>query len=106
MEVRVIMGLEGTTGSANFDDQTDDKQPTDKDISAVDNEVKPAGSISKDQLGLKFVEQNIDELFTDQFDEAYAAVRVDKHIETLRLKSSRFANWIARLYYMNTKHVL
>jgi len=100
------MGLEGTTGSANFDDQTDDKQPTDKDISAVDNEVKPAGSISKDQLGLKFVEQNIDELFTDQFDEAYAAVRVDKHIETLRLKSSRFANWIARLYYMNTKHVL
>ena len=33
-------------------------------------------------------------------------VKVDDHIETLRLKSSRFANWIARLYYKHTKNVL
>ena len=33
-------------------------------------------------------------------------VRVDEHIETLRIKSSRFANWIARLYYKHTKNVL
>lgn len=101
------MGLEGTTGGGDANDKGNANNPSDG-YSRVDssNGGKRIDSLTKDQIALGLVEKNIEELFTDQFDDAYAAVRVDKHIETLRLKSSRFANWVARLYYVNTKNVL
>ena len=34
-----------------------------------------------------------------------AAVKVNEHIETLRIKGSRFSNWLARVYYEKTKDV-
>ena len=101
------MGLEGTTGRDNHVGKGNANNSGDgygrRGASYGDNKV---ASLTKDQLALRLIEQYIKELFTDQFDYTYAAVRVDKHIETLRIKSSRFANWIARLYYTNTKNVL
>ena len=101
------MGLEGTIGGGNVDSKDNGNNHNDNnDIRDEAYEDKTVASPSKDQLALRLVEQNIEEIFTDQFDDTYAAVRVDNHIETLRIKSSRFTNWIARLYYINTKNVL
>ena len=101
------MGLEGTTGGGNADDKGNTNNSSDGDSRVnSNNRGKEIDSLTKDQIALGLVEKNIEDLFTDQFDDAYAAVKVDDHIETLRLKSSRFANWIARLYYKHTKNVL
>ena len=61
--------------------------------------------MTKNQLALRLVEENVKDLFTDQFGDAYAAVKVNEHIETLRIKGSRFSNWLARVYYEKTKDV-
>jgi hypothetical protein len=42
-------------------------------------------------MKMMLVMENVQKLFTDQFSDAYAAVKVNEHIETLRIKSSRFA---------------
>ena len=63
-------------------------------------------SVTKNQLALRLVEENVKKLFTDQFGDAYAAVKVNEHIETLRIKGSRFSNWLARVYYEKTKDVI
>ena len=36
----------------------------------------------------------------------YSAVKIGEHIETLPLKSSRFRNWLYRIYYTSEKKVL
>ena len=100
------MVLEGTTGGNNGSKGNGNKPNGSNGGGNEANEDKAVTSPTKDQLALMLVEQNIEKLFTDQFDDAYAAVRVDEHIETLRIKSSRFASWIARLYYIHTKNVL
>jgi hypothetical protein len=46
-------------------------------------------SVTKNQLALRLVEENVKKLFTDQFGDAYAAVKVNEHIETLRIKGFR-----------------
>jgi hypothetical protein len=48
---------------------------------------------------LKLAEDQCDELFHDQFNAPYAAIQVGDHTEILPLKSSRFRNWLYRLYY-------
>lgn len=90
------MGLEGMIGGGDIDGNGNGNNSNDN--SDRGNEVnvnKTIASPTMDQFALGLVEQNIEELFTDQFDDPYAAVRVDKHFETLRIKSSRFTNWIA-----------
>ena len=100
------MVLEGTTGGNNGSKGNSNNANGSNGGGNEAIEDKAVTSPTKDQLALMLVEQNIEKLFTDQFDDAYAAVRVDEHIETLRIKSSRFASWIARLYYIHTKNVL
>jgi hypothetical protein len=51
------------------------------------------------QKTLDLAEANYSDLFVDQFGSPYAAVRIGEHIETLPLKSSRFKNWLCRLFY-------
>jgi hypothetical protein len=48
---------------------------------------------------LRLAEDQSDELFHDQFNAPYAAIQVGDHTEVLPLKSSRFRNWLCRLYY-------
>jgi hypothetical protein len=45
---------------------------------------------SKSGVVLRLIHDNSKEFFTDQFGDAYGAVDVEGHIETLRIKSSRF----------------
>ena len=100
------MVLEGTTGGNNGSKGNGNNANGSNGGGNEAIEDKAVTSPTKDQLALMLVEQNIEKLFTDQFDDAYAAVRVDEHIQTLRIKSSRFTNWIARLFYIHTKNVL
>jgi hypothetical protein len=48
---------------------------------------------------LRLAEDQCQDLFHDQFNAPYAAVQVGDHNEVLPLKSSRFRNWLCRLYY-------
>jgi hypothetical protein len=61
---------------------------------------------SKAQEALDIARCNCAELFTDQHGQPYAAVNVKGHIETLALNSTRFRNWISRVYYDNSQSLL
>ena len=58
------------------------------------------------QIALDLAEAHCSELFLDQFGTPYAAVKIDEHIETLRLKASRFKNWLCRTYYLSEDKIL
>jgi hypothetical protein len=58
------------------------------------------------QIALGLAEEQCSELFLDQFGTPYAAVKIDEHIETLRLKDSRFKNWLCRAYYLSEGKIL
>jgi len=45
---------------------------------------------------------NCKELFLNQYDEGFVCIRVNDHVETLRLESADFRFWLANLYY--SKH--
>jgi hypothetical protein len=55
---------------------------------------------------LRLTEEQCSELFHDQFNAPYAAILVGGHTEILPLKSSRFRNWLCRLYYHFEQDVL
>ena len=55
---------------------------------------------------MALAEEQCSELFLDQFGMPYAAVRIDEHIETLKLKDSRFKNWLCRTYYLSEDKIL
>jgi hypothetical protein len=58
------------------------------------------------QIALGLAEEQCSELFLDQFGTPYAAVKIDEHIETLRLKDSRFKSWLCRAYYLSEDKIL
>jgi hypothetical protein len=62
--------------------------------------------ISAAQRALDLVEDQCSELFLDQFGTPYAAIQIGDHIQTLPLKSSRFRNWLCRVYYNSEDNVL
>jgi hypothetical protein len=70
------------------------------------NEEKEKESKSAAQKALELVEEQCSELFLDQFGMPYAAVRISEHIETLPLKSSRFRNWLCRIFYRSEQNIL
>ena len=68
------MGLEGTTGGGNADDKGNTNNSSDGDSRVnSNNRGKEIDSLTEDQIALGLVEKNIEDLFTDQFDDAYAA---------------------------------
>ena len=42
------------------------------------------------------------ELFVDQFNKPYIAIKIKEHLEILGLDSQRFKNWLFRFFYKNT----
>jgi hypothetical protein len=58
------------------------------------------------QILLGLAEEQISDLFLDQFGTPYAAIEIDNHIETLTLKSSRFRNWLCRIFYNSQQDIL
>ena len=58
------------------------------------------------QIALDLAEAHCSELLLDQFGTPYAAIKIDEHVETLRLKDSRFKNWLCRTYYLSEDKIL
>jgi hypothetical protein len=74
-----------------------------------DDKRKPASDTDQESTALRalrLAEDQCDELFHDQFNAPYAAIQVGDHTEVLPLKSSRFRNWLSRLYYGFERDVL
>lgn len=51
------------------------------------------------QMALRLASEQCCNLFMDQFGTPYAAIEVGEHIETIPLKSSRFRNWLCKIFY-------
>jgi hypothetical protein len=82
----------------------DKSRQTVSNQSYEDYDEEESGSDANEQestalRALILAEDQCDELFHDQFNAPYAAILVGDHTEVLPLKSSRFRNWLCRLYY-------
>ncbi len=58
------------------------------------------------QIALSLAEEHCSELFLDQYGTPHAALKIGGHVETLRLKDSRFKNWLCRTYYLSEDKIL
>lgn len=48
---------------------------------------------------LKLAKKYCQDFFIDNLGQPHAAVKIDKHLEVLPIKSSRFKNWICKMFY-------
>jgi hypothetical protein len=65
---------------------------------------KEEGENQQQTLAQKLVrlaKEQCEELFVDQYNEPYAAVKIRGHLETLNLNYSRFKSWICKAYYQS-----
>jgi hypothetical protein len=69
-------------------------------IAAAEEEAKNQEESIAQKL-LRLAEEQCQELFVDQYNEPYAAVKIRGHLETLNLNYSRFKNWICKAYYQS-----
>ena len=58
------------------------------------------------EIALRLAEEQCPDLFLDQFGTPYGAIKINDHRETLPLKSSRFRNWLYRIYYSSEGKVM
>jgi hypothetical protein len=64
------------------------------------------------QTALRLVSDQYSSLFLDQFGTPYAAIEVGQgqgdydHIETIKLNSSRFRNWLSKIFYSSEGKIL
>jgi hypothetical protein len=63
-------------------------------------------SYSAAEEALELAEKKCSDLFVDQYSAPYAAVRIDKHLETLPLNSTRFRNWLCKEFYEKENAIL
>lgn len=61
------------------------------------------GGPNMTDIGLELTKQNIKELFVDQFDNPFAAIKVGpverQHIETIPVNRNKFRRWVLKLIY-------
>jgi hypothetical protein len=61
------------------------------------------GGPNMTDIGLELTKQNIQELFVDQFDNPFAAIKVGpverQHIETIPVNRNKFKRWVLKLIY-------
>jgi hypothetical protein len=48
---------------------------------------------------MRLVKKYCQDFFIDNLGQPYAAVKIDKHLEVLPIKSSRFKNWLCKVFY-------
>ena len=48
---------------------------------------------------MKLAKQHCQDFFIDNLGQPHAAVKIDKHLEVLPIKGSRFKNWLCKVYY-------
>jgi hypothetical protein len=62
--------------------------------------------ISKALTALDIADANSQEVFLDEFGEAFAAMNVEDHIEIHPMEEDRFKNWISGLFYKEENDLL
>lgn len=77
-------------------------QKSDSDTEDSDSEEKKTVA----QKALAIAEDQCSELFQDQFGMEYVAIKINEHTEVLRLKDSRFRNWLCKEYYTSENKIL
>lgn len=77
------------------------KRPPDNPDSGED-----AHNPSKAHDALDLAKSNCLEFFVDQHGSPYAAAKVKDHVEVLLLTSTRFRNWLCRMYYQKKNQIL
>ncbi|MGA7900926.1 MAG: hypothetical protein WCA39_18935 [Nitrososphaeraceae archaeon] len=85
-------------------EQTYDVQAKIKEENASHNKNrKSKGPKTLDLIDI--LKNNIIELFVDQIGEAYAAIRINDHIESISVNSIKFREWIIKAHYNFEKHM-
>ena len=54
---------------------------------------------------ISLIKEDYVDLFVDQFNKPYIAIKIKEHVEILGLDSQRFKNWLYRLFYENTGEI-
>jgi DNA polymerase, archaea type len=71
----------------------DDKQKEDFDDKNNDSDLRPSQTL------IKLARENTSLFFKDQYDTAYAKIKVASHEEIIALESSKFEYYLSKLYY-------
>ena len=50
-------------------------------------------------IAMRLAKKYCHDFFIDNLGQPYAAVKIDKHFEVLPIKSSRFKNWLCKIFY-------
>ena len=50
-------------------------------------------------IAMRLAKKYCHDFFIDSLGQPYAAVEIDKHFEVLPIKSSRFKNWLCKIFY-------
>ena len=72
------------------------------DPSGKDEEGNGAGVRANSELVLRAIKEHYEKLFVDEYQNPHIAISVSGHIETLPIKSKRFRNWLASIFYKTT----
>ncbi len=48
---------------------------------------------------MRLAKKYCQDFFIDNLGQPHAAVKIDKHLEVLPIKSSRFKNWLCKIFY-------
>jgi hypothetical protein len=62
--------------------------------------------LTKAELVIVKARDNIIKLFTDEYKEAHAAIKVNNHLEVLLLNSGRFRDWLSRILYKEENEII
>lgn len=72
------------------------------DPSNTSKDENGAGIRANTVLVLDAIKKHYDKLFVDEYQNPHIAISVSGHIETLPIKSKRFRNWLANIFYKTT----
>lgn len=72
------------------------------DPSNTSKDENGAGIRANAELVLDAIKKHYDKLFVDEYQNPHIAISVSGHIETLPIKSKRFRNWLANIFYKTT----
>jgi hypothetical protein len=72
----------------------------------ADQEEEHNGKINKKEIDIiLLIKETYVDLFVDQFNKPFIAIKINGHVETLGLDSLRFKNWLFRFFYKNTNEI-
>jgi hypothetical protein len=77
-----------------------------EDIDDIEDEEEDNKKTAKAKKALELVIANSQELFVNEFGRAFAAIRVNNHVEVHPMDEQRFKNWISGIYYEQNDDLL